>query len=90
MTKIARIHFNLLFVYRCVGHVIQVVIGGLLGEMAQVAACKELIHIISKFTIKTIDPTQLLQGTTTNLRTIRPWLPWQTFEFLPTGVATWL
>ena len=40
--------------YRCVTHIVQVVFGRIIGEKAQLAACKEMTVLICRYAHKLI------------------------------------
>ncbi|TRY62952.1 hypothetical protein TCAL_15248 [Tigriopus californicus] len=46
--KAATSHVDAVYSRRCVGHIIQVLLGKMLSEQAQMAACKEMIAIVEK------------------------------------------
>ncbi len=46
--KAATNHVDAVYSRRCVGHMVQLLLGKMLGERAQLVACKELIRLVDK------------------------------------------
>ena len=46
--KAATNHVDAVYSRRCVGHVIQILLGKMLGEKAQLSACKDIARIVAK------------------------------------------